>query len=47
MTEFPDLLAELADAFQKLEANFIRTVEDQTSRETQDCMALIPNPEQD
>jgi hypothetical protein len=41
ITEFPELSAELAKAFQELEATFLRTVEDQTGRGTQDCMASI------
>ncbi|EXJ92298.1 hypothetical protein A1O3_00848 [Capronia epimyces CBS 606.96] len=36
ITEFPELSAQLAQAFQELEATFLRTVEDQTSRRTQD-----------
>ena len=45
--EFPELSEELAKAFQELEATFLRTVEDQTGRGTQDCMTSIPGPEND
>ena len=47
MTEFPELAAELAKAFQELEATFLTTVEDQTGRGTQDCMTSIPSPKND
>ncbi|KAH8896397.1 hypothetical protein GQ53DRAFT_819504 [Thozetella sp. PMI_491] len=36
MSELADLSAELADSFQKLEALFLKTVDDQSRRDTQD-----------
>ena len=42
VTERPDLSADFANAFQKLEETFVITMKDQTSRETQDCMIQIP-----
>ena len=45
--EVPDPSAELAKAFQELEATFLRTVEDQTGGGTQDCMTSNPSPEID
>ncbi|EXJ69155.1 uncharacterized protein A1O5_08090 [Cladophialophora psammophila CBS 110553] len=41
ITEFPNLSAELAKAFQKLEATFLRTVEGQTGRRAQDFLSAI------
>lgn len=47
IAEFPDLSVELAKAFQKLEATFLRAVEYQTGGRTQDCTMPIPSPEND